>query len=829
MVKVTGGVYARKKLAMTCAIAGLAGLSLGGVARAADGAAVDGAAIATADADQSGTVSGIEVEGQVMQQRNPKVTAKPLDNPQTVTVVSRGTIEAQNLLSLRDILSTVPGITFGAGEGGGGFGDSINLRGYSANNDITVDGVRDSAQYSRSDPFNLEQIEITNGANSVYSGAGSVGGTINIVSKRPTARNSTTVSAGVGTDNYWRGTVDANHKLNDSVAVRLNAMIHRNDAPGRDVEEFKRWGVAPSITIGMDGPTQFTAQYVHQHDKNTPAYGVPFYNGRPVPGVDPSNYYGYANLDVQEQDLDMLTGILEHDFGGGLKIRNLTRYQEVTQYILVDPPQGTYCLANGQKPVAWSQSTTATNITGYTACLATDPAPGFYAPSGPRGNYRDTRNTLIYNQTDLSWSGELGGMQHDLVLGFALTSEDFRLNNGGTLRNPIGTAAVLPTMNIANPNNIYAGPFNVIQGGGAAPSVPTGATALAFPSGGQDGKRENQAVYLFDNIQFNPQVSLNFGVRWEHNEGTNSQRYYTSANYLPNPSGGTAPGPAQAGAQGGVFSGQGIAFKSDDNLLTYRVGLVYKPIPNASLYIAYGNSETPSQATVNGSGACTAATCTVDPEKAENFEVGGKWDIDGRLSLTASVFRNERSNYKVASNDPTVPDQQLDGSARVDGATLGASGRITEQWSVFANYTYLKSKVLQGVDDFAAAQGRDFTRGDDLLQVPDHAFSLFTTYDLPDYKVQLGYGVTYQGEYYLTQHALVTGATTAQRTTIPRVKAQDYIVHRITIAWTPIERLELRLNVNNVFDKAYYTRIRNNGWATPGDRRNATLTANYRF
>ena len=64
-------------------------------------------------------------------------------------------MEAQNLLSLRDVLTTLPGITFGAGEGGGGYGDSINLRGFSANNDITIDGVRDSAQYSRTDPFNL--------------------------------------------------------------------------------------------------------------------------------------------------------------------------------------------------------------------------------------------------------------------------------------------------------------------------------------------------------------------------------------------------------------------------------------------------------------------------------------------------------------------------------------------------------------------------------------------------------------------------------------------------------------------------------------------------
>ena len=793
MAKLGGGISARKKVALTCALGGLAGLGLGGMAQAA-GAAVE--ALATAEADQGPTVAGIDVQAERQKENNPKLTARPLDTPQTVTVISRGTIAAQNLLSLRDILSTVPGITFGAGEGGGGFGDSINLRGYSANNDITVDNVRDSAQYSRSDPFNVEQIEVTNGSNSVYSGAGSVGGTINIVSKRPSHRNSTTVSAGVGTDDYYRATVDANHAVSDNVAVRLNAMVHRNDVPGRDVERLKRWGVAPSITVGLSGPTQFTALYFHQEDDNTPSYGVPYYNGGPVPGVDPGNYYGYRNIDRQKADVDILTGIIDHDFGGGLKLRNLSRYQKVNQSLRVNPPQGVFCLANGQKPVGFSQSTTATNITGYTACLATDPAPGFYQPSGPRGTTRITENTLLYNQTDFTWDVDLGGMRHTLVFGASFLDEDFHLDNGNVQRQADGATVVLPPMSIADPVNVYAGPLNFIQ------------------AGAQDGRRKNQAVYLFDNIVINEQWSINGGLRWEHNEGVNSADTY-------NTTGGPTLGAITAGP----------SFKSEDNLLTYRVGVVYKPVPNASLYVAYANSQTPSQATVNGSGACTAVTCTVDPEESENIEVGGKWDVAGRLSLTAALFRNKRSNYRVASNDPTVPDQQLDGSARVDGLALGASGLITDRWAIFANYTYLKSKVLQGVDDVFAVRGLDFTRGDALTQVPDHAFSLFTTYDLPHWDLQVGYGVTYQGETYLTQHTLVTGSTST-RSTIPLVKSDDYMVHRLTIAWTGVDNLELRLNVNNLFDKEYYTRIRGNaagGWATPGDTRNATLTANYRF
>ena len=792
------GVRSQARRALgAAAVAGVAGLVLAPSAFAA--APEADAPVATA-ADST-EVSGIKVDARKTRAESPKYTANPLDTPQTMTIVSRGTIEAQNLLSLRDILATVPGITFGAGEGGGGFGDSINLRGYSANNDLTIDGVRDSAQYSRSDPFNLEQLEVVNGANGVYSGSGSVGGTINLVTKRPGRRDSTTVSGGVGTDGYLRATVDANHLVTDDIAVRLNVMAHQNDAPGRDVETFERWGIAPSVTFGLNGPTQFTILYSHQEDTNTPQYGVPFYNGRPVPGVDPSNYYGYSNIDTQEQQVDILTGIIEHRFSDNLSVRNLSRYQEVTQLTIVDPPQGTFCLANGQKPTAWSQSTTVTNITGYTACLATDPAPGFYQPSGPRGNLRDSKNTLLYNQTDVTVNFNTGAAEHTLVAGAAFLSEDFHLDSGNVLRNADGTVPVLAPMNIANPNTVYAGPRNYIR------------------SSIQDGERQNQAVYLFDNVQLNTQWAVNFGLRYEHNQGENRTDTYSTIAVGAIPRGTVTPG---------------VTFRSDDNLFSYRFGLVYKPIPNASLYVAYGNSQTPSQSTVNGAGACTVATCTVEPEEAENIELGAKWDVfASRLSLTASVFRNDRTNYKVASGDPTVPDQQLNGSARVDGVALGASGRLTDKWSVFANYTYLKSEVLQGVSDFSAAAGLDFTKGDEIANVPDHAFSLFTTYDLPR-DIQVGYSVSYQGETYLTQHGQITGTGTgvgnpALRTTIPLVKTDDYWVHRATVSWKATQALELRLNVNNLFDEKYYNRGRNNGWATPGDRRAATLTANYRF
>jgi catecholate siderophore receptor len=70
-------------------------------------------------------------------------------------------------------------------------------------------------------------------------------------------------------------------------------------------------------------------------------------------------------------------------------------------------------------------------------------------------------------------------------------------------------------------------------------------------------------------------------------------------------------------------------------------------------------------------GTCDIVTsCNVDPEEAQTVELGAKWDLKDQLTLTAAVFRNERNNFRVASGDPTIPEQQLDGNSRVDGGIV---------------------------------------------------------------------------------------------------------------------------------------------------------------
>ncbi|WP_293873458.1 MULTISPECIES: TonB-dependent receptor [unclassified Sphingomonas] len=746
---------------------------------------------------------------------SPKATSAIIDTPQTITVISDQVIRKQNLQTLRDALQTIPGITFGAGEGGGGYGDSINLRGYSANNDITVDGIRDSAQYSRTDPFNIQQIEVYNGANSVFNGSGSVGGTINLVTKEPRAEDLTIVQGSVGTDEYYRGAIDANRRVGDNIAVRLNGAYHRNDVPGRDVEKYKRWGIAPSVTIGIDGPTSLTLAYVHQEDRNTPIYGVPYFrnafNNGPLAGVDRSDYFGIANLDRQDTTVDRFTATFRHQVNDALSVRNLTRWQRVGQYSVTSAPQGTYCLtATNRTPTGTACTATLANFADAAGVFRPSQtitvAPGLYQPSGPRGLVRDQENQLLVNQTDIRLeTGEKGGIRNVANVGMSASVEDYAITAASLPRNGAGALVVLPQINFGNPNTVYTGPINY--------------TVTAQSK----SETRNLAVYAFDTLELGRYFELNGGVRWEVQDAT----------FRGLPLAVVPPGTAA------LTAAQQAPQTSHEKLFSYRVGAVFHPIRDVSLYAGYGNARTPSSATVRlGCGVASAAgavvfdPCDVAPETAKNYEAGIKAGLFGRrLELTAAVFRNERTNFRVASNDPVLPaaTQVLDGRARVDGIALGASGNVTRAWTIFANYTYLDGEILQSISDRCianpstacgnSAANPDPQRGTYFVQTPKHSGSLFTTYKLP-FGLEVGYGLTYQGSFALNAASLAAPT---------QYRSDDYLIHRAYLAYSFAGGLTAQVNVQNFTNEKYYTTIRNNGWAAPGEARSAVLSLFYSF
>src|SRR3990167_758083 len=320
-------------------------------------------------------------------------------------------------------------------------------------------------------------------------------------------------------------------------------------------------------------------------------------------------------------------------------IRNLARWQKVNQLTIVGPPQGTYCLSTGVTP------------TGASCTITVSGAPftvpnGYYYIGGPRGNLRDSTNELMYDQIDLRGTFNTGAIEHTLVIGASALWEKYTLNSGNALRNADGTPfyARYPLINIANPNEVVIGPA-LPAGFTYGSNVYDGPVNFTFTSR-QRGEVDNYSVYLFDAMKIG-KFELNGGVRYEKSSG--SRR-----------------------------TGLGVTTPAEysDNLFSYRIGLVYKPVEAVTLYAAYGNSKTPSQSSVNGacSEAATNGNCNVKPEGAKNYEIGVKAEgAGGRLLLSAAAFRNERDSYRVSSGDPTLPDQVLDGHSRVDGLALSAA------------------------------------------------------------------------------------------------------------------------------------------------------------
>ena len=130
-----------------------------------------------------GMATAIEVTDTAVQVSLPKFTQPLVETPQSIDIVPQHVIQDQGATTLRDTLRNVAGISLAAGEGGAQ-GDNLTIRGFTARNDIFLDGMRDFGSYYR-DPFDMQQVAVLQGPSSVTFGRGSTGGIVNQETKVP--------------------------------------------------------------------------------------------------------------------------------------------------------------------------------------------------------------------------------------------------------------------------------------------------------------------------------------------------------------------------------------------------------------------------------------------------------------------------------------------------------------------------------------------------------------------------------------------------------------------------------------------------------------------
>ncbi len=253
-----------------------------------------------------------------------------LDTPQVIEVISAVDLQARGITNLNDALRGVAGLSLGAGETSFQ-GNNAILRGFTTRNDLYVDNARDYGYYYR-DTFDDDRVEVVKGPSSTLFGRGSTGGVIHRVSKVPLAADRFAAEAQLGSDDTRRLAVDANiaDVAGPGSAFRINAVVHRSAVAGRAGGYFERWGVAPTLSLGMGTPTRVILSFLHQQEANRPDYGIPWIAGTPAaPGypapVDRATYYGFSN-DRLHTDVNILTARLAHDVSPTTQLRGQIRY-----------------------------------------------------------------------------------------------------------------------------------------------------------------------------------------------------------------------------------------------------------------------------------------------------------------------------------------------------------------------------------------------------------------------------------------------------------------------------------------------------------------------
>ena len=690
---------------------------------------------------------------------NSKFVAPLLDTPKSVSVISKKLIEDTQVTTLADALRTVPGITLGAGEGGNPNGDRPFIRGYSSESSMYLDGIRNSTSQNR-EMFAVEQVEVTKGSASAMGGAGTVGGSINMISKVAKKGDFLEGSVAGGTDNYQRITLDGNKDFGNGIAARVAVLGHKNEKPGQsNGAEYARAGIAPSITFGLNTPTRATLSYYYLKSDDTPDSGIPYWNaalgkaqGKPAE-VKQGTYYGWLDRDFQKQENHAGTIKLEHDLTDNLTLTNTAMYSKSkNDYVWTNPDDSKGNVANGK---VWH-----------------------------RLNSAITDSDTFTDQLALTGKFNTGAIKHSFNVGAEYSKQETDKGGYNIINSKDGKVST---------TGFYSDCSDLSTNWCTSLNNPTQKPFLDRLEARQDfdATVESTSVYLLDNIEITPQWLLDLGVRWD--------KFEAEQNFLA------------------TSSAAAYTANNDSDFFTYQAGVTFKPVENGSIYASYATSASPVGLNAgwgDNSETINANNQMVDPEEAQTFELGTKWDLlDDRLNLTAAIFRTEKQNTRVQLDPTTYANV---GESKVDGIELGLNGKITEKWDISAGYTYLDSELTKNGKSCRNGKCTDNAvyNGNQMPNVPKQAATLWTTYKvLP--QLTLGGGAVYSDTVYGD---------------IANIKwAPSYVRYDAMARYDVNKQVNVQLNVNNLSDKRYFTKAYASHYATEADGRNAVLSLNFKY
>ena len=282
-----------------------------------------------------------------------------------------------------------------------------------------------------------------------------------------------------------------------------------------------------------------------------------------------------------------------------------------------------------------------------------------------------------------------------------------------------------------------------------------------------DTDLEVTSLYLSGNIDLSDQWIMVLGARYEQVD--TSIKKYTVAS-----------------GRSALTTGSATTSRDDSNV-SPRLGVIYKPQNNMSLYLSYSESFIPKSGEQYKSWGSNAA---FDPDVYENTELGFKYDMESGISLAVSYFDQQT----VKGQEDGVGGSEVIGM-EIDGFEIGIAGQINEQNSINFGLTSVDATASAGTGK--------------VKEVPELTWSLWYTHQANDL-FGLSFGAIYQDEQIIKSEG---------GPLLP-----DFTRIDMAMTLTPTETDTVRINIENLGDETYYPHSHSTHQVSVGESQNVRIS-----
>lgn len=686
-----------------------------------------------------------------------------METPQPIAIVTHEIIEQQQAKQLSDVLQNVNGIYVTSSRGNSQ--DSFGGRGFILGNDnILKNGARVNSGVFP-EVTGLERVEVLKGANAMLYGNTAAGGIINMVTKKPRFQTGGSFSLSGGSWNTYKPTFDVYGPISKDVAFRLNG-TYETAKSFRDHVSSEKIYLNPSILFNIGKKSQLIVEGDYLINNFTPDFGIGSITNKDgsysMNTLLPRNAFLGANWQYQDVKQASTNITFNHQISNNWSLNVITSYQNYTKdYFSTERVQWEYDKNNR---LNWKRPLNKTyNEQNYTSFQA---------------NVNGEFNT--------------GKINHKVLIG---ADSDYGAADSYTYFNPSN-------------NKTYGTGYIYGTGGGNGilylDDTSTWSSGSIPASAIQDRNRirtRRVGIYVQDFISLTKEFKVLAGLRWSYiqNMPTINTNFRTNTKKLVDNS------------------------STSDQALSPKVGLVYMPNDNLSLFATYTNSFSANTGyDINRS--------TLKPTTIDQYEVGVKKNLwNNAIAVNLSAYQILYKNYYQTAelnaggqpnSDPNM--KEFAGKMRSRGVELDITGNPSKNLSLIGGISYNNSVYLDTPDNFGYVENQRIVR------TPATTANLSAFYTLPKYIKGLKIGASF---YYIGDRLAGwndTKATNNSRNGVSRIfTLKDYTTFALSMGYD-WKKFSIQAKVNNLFDTVNYN-VHENYSVNPIAPRNYYFTLTYRL